>query len=219
MKLSWLWLLLAVSLGVNVGILATLAVRGSDSAEAEKESEANPWDARTGPIADRLGLEGEDREVFMQLQRGLMETSQGHREEVERLRREVRKELREDEPDRERMNSLIEDMAEIGTAQERELVETVLATREMLDDEQEEMYMQFLAQMGTRGEGMRPGMQQRFRPGGGQQRMAPGAQQQRMRPGAQRLPAGPQRRPRQAPEQEPAGEEGVEQGEEPPDGG
>jgi len=214
MKLSWLWIVLAVSLGINVGILATLAVQGADEEKgAEEKTAETSLDQRTGPIAERLGLEGEDREKFMQLQRSLLESSQGHREELEAMRREVRKELREDEPDRDRMDSLIDDMAEIGTAQEREYVETVMATREILDDEQQAMYLQFLAQARTRGgEGMRPGMQQQkfrpgaqqqgMRPGAQQQRMRPGAQQQRMRPGAQGRPAGPQQRPAEGQDQE-----------------
>ncbi|MGB5815952.1 MAG: periplasmic heavy metal sensor [Thermoanaerobaculia bacterium] len=218
MKLSWLWIVLAVSLGINVGILATLGVQGSDKEKGteEKTAEAS-LDERTGPIAERLGLEGEDREKFMQLQRGLLESTQGHREELDGMRREVRKELREDEPDRARMERLISDMAEVSAAQEREYVEMVMATREILDDEQQAMYLQFMAQARARGgEGMRPGMQQqRMRPGTGgqQQRMAPGAQQQRMRPGAggqqQRMrpggkgaPGGPQAGPQQGQEQE-----------------
>ena len=223
MKLSWLWIVLAVSLGINVGILATLGVQGADKEkESEKKTGEISPDDRTGPIADRLGLEGEEREKFMQLQRGLVESSQGHREELEKMRREVRKELREDEPDRDRMDSLIADMAEISAAQEREYVETVMTTREILDDEQQGVYLQFLAQARARGgEGGRPGtQQQRFRPGGQQQRMAPGAQQQRMapgaqqqrmrpgaqqqrmRPGAQGAPAGPQESPQQSQDQE-----------------
>jgi hypothetical protein len=223
MKLSWLWIALAVSLGINVGILGTLAVQGSDKGKGAEEKSAEPsLDDRTGPIADRLGLEGEEREKFMQLQRSLLESTQGHREELEKMRREVRKELREDEPDRDRMDRLIGDMAEVSAAQEREYVETVMATREILEDEQQAMYLQFLAQARARGgEGGRPGaQQQRFRPGGQQQRMAPGAQQQRMapgaqqqrmrpgaqqqrmRPGAQGAPAGPQESPQQSQDQE-----------------
>ena len=214
MKLSWLWIALAVSLGINVGILGTLAVQGSDKGKGAEEKTAKPSpDDRTGPIADRLGLEGEEREKFMQLQRGLVESSQGHREELDGMRREVRKELREDEPDRDRMDSLIGDMAEISAAQEREYVETVMATREILDDEQQAMYLQFLAQARARGgEGMRPGgqqqrmrpggQQQQMRPGAQQQRMRPGAQQQRMRPGAQGRPDGPQQRPAESQDQE-----------------
>ena len=219
MNLKWLWIVLAVSLGINVGILATLAVQGSrDDKGAEKADEPTLSD-RTGPIADRLGLEGEDREKFMQLQRGLMESAQGNREELEGMRREVRKELREEDPDRERIDRLIDDMAEVSAVQEREFVETVMATREILDDEQQAMYMQFLAQLRARsGEGMRPGMQQQrfrpgaqqqgMRPGGQQQRMRPGAQQQRMRPGAQGAPGTPQQQPQQGQDQQADGPEG-----------
>jgi hypothetical protein len=223
MKLMWLWIVLAVSLGINVGILATLGVQGADKEkDSEKKAGEISPDERTGPIADRLGLEGEDREKFMQLQRSLLESSKGHREELEKMRREVRKELREDEPDRDRMDSLIIDMAEISAAQEREYVETVMATREILDDEQQATYLKFLAQTRARGgEGMRPGMQQQrfrpgaqqqgtrpgaqqqgMRPGAQQQRMRPGAQQQRMRPGAQGRPAGPQQGPAESQDQE-----------------
>lgn len=213
MNLKWLWIVLAVSLGINVGILATLAVQGSDKEKGTEEKSKQPsLDERTGPIADRLGLEGEDREKFMQLQRGLLESSQGNREELEGMRREVRKELQKDEPDRARIDRLIADMAEVSAAQEREYVETVMASREILDDEQQALYMQFLAQARARSAaGGRPGMQQqRMRPGAQQQRMAPGAQQQRMRPGAQQqrmrpggqaAPGGQQASPQQGQDQ------------------
>ena len=204
MNLKWLWIVLAVSLGINVGILATLAVQGADKGTEEKSKQPS-LDERTGPIADRLGLEGEDREKFIQLQRGLLESSQGNREELDGMRREVRRELREDEPDRARIDRLIADMAEVSAAQEREYVETVMASREILDDEQQALYMQFLAQAQARSAaGGRPGMQQqRMRPGAQQQRMAPGAGQQRMRPGAQqqRMRPGAQGAPQQSPQQ------------------
>jgi hypothetical protein len=230
MKLSWLWIALAVSLGINVGILGTLAVQGADKGKGAEEKTAQPsLDDRTGPIADRLGLEGADREKFMQLQRGLMESAQGHREELDGMRREVRKELREDDPDRARMDRLIDDMAEVSAAQEREFVEMMMATREILNDEQQAMYLQFLAQARTRsGEGMRPGMQQqRFAPGGQQQQMRPGAQQQRMRPGGQQqrmrpggqgAPGGPQTRPQQGQDQQGEGPDGEDPDGEGPDG-
>jgi hypothetical protein len=112
------------------------------------------------------------------------------------------------------MDSLIGDMAEVSAAQEREYVEMVMATREILDDEQQAVYLQFLAQARARSAaGGRPGMQQqRMRPGAGgqQQRMAPGAQQQRMRPGGQQqrmrpggqgAPGEPQANPQQGQDQ------------------
>ena len=230
MKTSWLWILLAVSLGINVGILGTLAVQGSDKDKGSEEKSSTPsLDDRTGPIADRLGLEGDDREKFVQLQRGLLESTQGHREEIENMRREVQTELREDEPDRARIDRLIADMSEISAAQEREYVETVIATREILDDEQQAMYQQFLAQARARsGAGGRPGtQQQRFRPGAQQQRMAPGAGQQRMRPGAQQqrirpggqgAPGGPQASPQQGQDQQGEGPDGEDPDGEDPDG-
>lgn len=230
MKLSWLWIALAVSLGINVGVLGTLAVQGSDKEKGTEEKSAErSLDERTGPIAERLGLEGEDREKFMQLQRGMLESSQGHRDELDGMRREVRKELREDDPDRARMDRLIGDMAEVSSAQEREYVEMVMATRELLDDEQQAMYLQFLAQARARGgEGMRPGgQQQRMRPGGQQQQMRPGAQQQRMRPGGQQqrmrpggqgAPAGPQTGPQQGQDQQGEGPDGEGSDGEGPDG-
>ena len=195
MKRSWIWIALAASLGINVGILATLAVQGVQEEEPARERSREPSpEARTGPIADRLGLEGKSREQFMKLQQSLFEGMQGHREELDSLRQEVSKELQGADPKPERLDRLIEDMATVNSSMEQEFVETVLATRELLDEDQEKMYVQFLARMrgqgGQRGRQMSPQQQQMMR----QQQMSPQQQQkmrqQQMQPGMQNRPQG-----------------------------
>ena len=119
---------------------------------------------------------------------------QGHREELDSLRQEVSKELQGADPKPERLDRLIEDMATVNSSMEQEFVETVLATRELLDEDQEKMYVQFLARMrgqgGQRGRQMSPQQQQMMR----QQQMSPQQQQkmrqQQMQPGMQNRPQG-----------------------------
>ena len=153
MKPIWLWIALLLSVGVNLGVLATIGTH--------RLREPAPWDRgprEEGPpiglAADRLGLEGENRDAFIQIQTDFFQRMKESREELEILRLELRRELTSETPDRAVVNGLIEEMGQAYSRLDRVFVDNVLKSREILDPEQEGRYLEFLERLHQRG---RPG--------------------------------------------------------------
>lgn len=129
---------------------------------------------RPGPpldrLADHLGLEGETRRRFLELQRRLFEVQIESRLRRGRLGREMRRELLAAEPDRGRIESLIEQMGETYVEAEKATAEAILETRRLLTPQQQRQYLHVLERLrgggpgGPGGEGRRPGPGQRRRP-------------------------------------------------------
>lgn len=198
MSRRWLGLALLLSVGVNLGILATLAVErlrdgsgppapaaeavgsvealpGAD-AEAGRGSEPGGEDPPGAPadpsgrapvppevghrleiLADRMGLDGEERRKFLEIQRRFFRDTFHHRQELLLRQRALRRELVAARPDRDRVAEALERLAEARDALDRSMVETVLASRELLDPAQEREYLRFVGRMRAAGEGRRPG--------------------------------------------------------------
>lgn len=202
MSRRWLGLALLLSVGVNVGILATLAVErlrdGAAPAEVEAPAEPSelpeeepggplgpeePADAATGAdpwagpgegpgrgagpprlaeverrleiLADRLGLAGEERGRFLEIQRRFFRETFRHRQEVFLHQRALRQELISAHPDRARVEETLERLSAARDVLDRELVETVLESRELLGPAQEAEYLRFVARLRAAGEGGR----------------------------------------------------------------
>ena len=106
---------------------------------------------------EELGLEGEDREAFLALQRRFfLSTSKGRRD-AHRLQGELRAQLMAAEPDRAEVDRLQGELAAAHAALERAFVENLLDTRELLDGEAEQRYMRWMARMHRQGEPRGPG--------------------------------------------------------------
>lgn len=186
MKRWWLWIVLLLSLGVNVGILLTLATgwgegRATVPSAGPEEGAPGRIPRRSGggppggppgalppglregsreprilgDLADRLGLQGEVRDHFLSLQRGFFVRAFESRQQGFRLQEELGRELTAPEPDRERVSRLIDELADTRRALDHELAETVLATRDLLDDRQERDYLVFIRRLRERMD--RPG--------------------------------------------------------------
>jgi Spy/CpxP family protein refolding chaperone len=166
----WLVIALLLSVGVNVGILATLATRRLDRPERQpppprEEPAPPPGPEEGGPprasrLADRLGLEGEPRSRFLSLQQQFFEQTVRIRLHMAETQREVRRELMSPEPDRQKIDALLKDSARDFLDLEQALAKNVVATREILDPEQEEEYLRLIARLrplGAEGFGPRPG--------------------------------------------------------------
>lgn len=177
MKRWWLWIVLLLSLGVNAGILATLALSGraipgsSDRPGTDPETDRRtdrerPW-RPDGPLggpsgnahgearildrlADRLDLEGEERERFLDLQRSFFRQAFQARLQAQRLQRELGRELTAPKPDRGRIEELIGELTRTRGELDRALAETVLGTREVLDEPQEGRYLAFVQRLRER---------------------------------------------------------------------
>lgn len=217
MTRRWLVIALLLSVGVNVGILATLAVerfRGgagpSDGAAAPAESgagdpaapvegtgsatgafpetgagpgpgrRAGPFPGRGGPpgagpfseppegvrreierrldaLADRLDLQGDERREFLELQRRFFRETFLQRQQVAAHQRALRLELTAPEPDRERLSEIVDDLETARRSLDRALVDSVVASRELLAPAQEREYLRFLGRLRAAGEGPRGG--------------------------------------------------------------
>ena len=146
---------LLLSVGINVGILSVLAVHRLRPARPPRlELPARPG-PRLAALADRMGLEGERRERFLELQLRLLQRTRENQARLTMLRRELRRELVAPEPDPERARRLA---AALGTAYqtlEGDLARAVLETRELLDGREERLYLDFVARL--RADRLAPG--------------------------------------------------------------
>ncbi len=147
-------LALLLSLGVNIGILATLAVRHGRPPERPGPEEPPPppgtaegTPLRVARLADRLGLEGEPRRRFMQLQGSFFAETVRLRTEHEETLRELRRELTAPEPDRRRIDELTRASARTHLALQQAMVRNVLASREILDPEQERIFLDIISHL------------------------------------------------------------------------
>jgi len=160
-------LALLLSVGVNIGILATLAVRRGgalnrpDRPHPEKPGPmAEEPPLRATRLADRLGLEGEQRRRFLRLQgRFFAETVRLRTEQAE-VFRELRRELAAPEPDRQKIEELTRASARAHLALQQAMVKNVTATREILDPDQERLFLDIVSRLPPPGLG---GPQQRPR--------------------------------------------------------
>lgn len=148
MKRGWLWAVLLLSLGVNIGILSTIGVSrlraGSRLEELRAQGFRPPPFAR---LADHLRLEGEQRERFLVIQQELFETTRRGRHRLEEVRTLLRREVMADDPDRERIQDLLRESAEVSRALESAMIESVLATREILDPGQQRRYFRVMERL------------------------------------------------------------------------
>ena len=146
MKRAWVWVALVLSLGVNIGVLATIGLsrmRVKDRWE-QPRPEGRPDMSR---FADHLRLRGEERERFIEIQRRLFETAREQRRELEFVRAELRSEFGASEPDQERIDELLRRSSEVYETLDRAFVASILDSREILTPEQQERYFHILTRM------------------------------------------------------------------------
>jgi len=161
MKRWWLVIVLLLSVGLNVGILAAIAARRAHPGPREPEM-ANPANdplsnnplPRLPRFADRLGLEGEERRKFLDIQWSLFQETSRLRLRMGEVHRDLRRELTRSQPDRRRVDALLSESARIYGALERALVSNVLATRELLGPEKEREYLELVGKLRVPGPGV-----------------------------------------------------------------
>ncbi len=166
MKRWWLVIALLLSVGINAGILVTLAlqkrspdrtaaggVAGRSVVTADPVGSADdplPRDARPPVIrrmADELGLEGDRRAAFTEIQRTFFEQTLAARARMARLQREIRAEVTSEDPDRDALDRRLVELSAAHTDLERAFVTNLLDSRELLDGDQERRFMHFLRRM------------------------------------------------------------------------
>ena len=160
MRRNWLFLALLLSVGVNCGLVGMGIMRhrmlaGADRPDRSERAERPPG-SQGARLADRLELEGEERERFLGLQRQLAERVLAGRRRIDDSRRELRRELTSPDPDRDRVEALLDGIGREQDALDRALVDNVFAARELLDGESERQYLRFVERFGGAFAGGRP---------------------------------------------------------------
>jgi hypothetical protein len=155
----WLVIALLLSVGINVGLLAAVAVRRLDSRGAmDRGRPGPPPDAGGGDalsrvvrLADHLGLEGEPRRRFIDLQARFFQDTLRLRLDMGEVHRELRRELVSRNPDPKQVDRLTRESARIHLALEQATTKNVLTTRETLDPRQERQYLRILSRLRPAG--------------------------------------------------------------------
>lgn len=176
MKRWWLVIALLLSLGLNLGVFAALVARRAarpdrprpDAGAAMTNPGGNPI-PRLPRLADRLALEGEERRRFLELQWKLFEESSRLRLQLGEVHREVKREMVRDQPDRQRIERLLQESSRVYLNLERSLARNILATRELLGEEEERQYLALIGRIGIpmspgAGPDVAPGPRQRPNP-------------------------------------------------------
>lgn len=181
MRRWWLVIALLLSLGLNLGILAAVAARRGGGPPRPRP--AGPEMANPGPggdplprlprLADRLGLEGEQRRKFLDIQWNLYQETSRLRLQLGEVHREVRREATREQPDRRKIDQLLNESARIYLALERTLVKNVLASRDLLGPNKEKEYLELVGRLRVPNPGGGMGMQEQGEPRGpmGRRRM------------------------------------------------
>jgi hypothetical protein len=157
MRRWWLVIALLLSVGLNVGILAALgarraamaglrAARPQTAQEAANATNKDPV-PRLTRLADRLKLEGEPRRKFIDIQWNLYQETTRQRLQLNEIHRDLRRELIRPQPDRQRVEGLLNESARIYLALERSLVNNVFATRDLLGPEKEDEYLKIVGRL------------------------------------------------------------------------
>jgi hypothetical protein len=150
---------LLASLGLNLGLLGTqIARRWAPAGDGPRG--ANPGER----LADRLDLAGETRERFLAIQRRMVLAIRDERRALAEARRALREELVARRPDRELVAGRIDEIARRQRAIDQAVAESVLASRDLLDARQLDLYLRFVERFtppSRAGERLR----ERFAPG------------------------------------------------------
>lgn len=146
MRRWWLAIALLLSLGVNVGLVAAVAIQ-------RLRPPVPPLPVRPDGgagiqrLADHLGLEGERRLRFVELQGELFLRTQAGRQSMNRIHRQLREELTRREPDRQRVEAILDESARTYAEMERAMAEVILETRELLTPRQQRQYLRVIGRL------------------------------------------------------------------------
>ena len=163
MNKKWLvMLLLMLSVGINIGLLAGRWTKGKAEkpvaegpAGSPEQSVAGPDGERLPPrlqrsmrrMADELELSGEKRKAFSALQRDFFRRSMVGRQRLRTARSELRKELTAPTPDRARAEHWVREMGEAQVDLENAFVANFFQTRDLVEPGQEEKLRRLMARI------------------------------------------------------------------------
>ncbi|MEM7349785.1 MAG: periplasmic heavy metal sensor [Acidobacteriota bacterium] len=151
MRRWWLLIALLLSLGLNLGMLASRALQQREANRNPIVEDSDRTDSRVPRVvyrmADDLRLTGAQRDEFVEIQRTFFDQTIDARGRMAYFQSEVRREITSDSPDREALDEILDGLSLAHSDLERAFVTNLLDTRELLDDEQEKRYRHFLRRM------------------------------------------------------------------------
>lgn len=153
MRRWWLVIALLLSVGVNLGILATLVSQGRLARRAAPVASPTSWVAEgdvpayVHRMADELELEGERRTRFVDVHRMFTRTVVHERQRLGRAQQRFRRALTARRPDRTAVEAHLQTMIEAQAALERALVACVLDSRALLEPREERRFMVMMARV------------------------------------------------------------------------
>lgn len=151
MRRSWLVVALLASLGLNLGLVGVQIARARAIARWTGDR-GDPGGPDPGArLADRLSLQGGERERFLRLQQRLAEAVREERGQIGRLRHQLRAELIAQQPDRQRIDSLLADVAAHQVALDRAFADSVLESRQQLSGRALDAYLRFVERFAQPG--------------------------------------------------------------------
>ncbi len=152
MKQWWLAIALVLSIGTNIGVLTMLAIfHPRPNPQQQPVRPGNPGQLHL--LADRLGLQAEVRQRFLERQRRLLRETGVPRKRIGEIRLALRAELISARPNRERIELLTREAADTFMQLERMLTDCVLETRALLPPEAETRYVELLSHLKIEGPG------------------------------------------------------------------
>lgn len=140
-----LWIVLLLSLGLNLGLAGALWVRTGWRPGKVLPPADRPLRQAGLLLADRIGLEGVARERFLELHERLRKEAAREARALFELRQRLREELSAEQSSRDLALELVDQIAAHQAALERLLVEHVFAVRGTLSPSQLKVYQRWLS--------------------------------------------------------------------------
>lgn len=172
MRRWWLVLLLLLSVGLNLGLLAQrgraerrerqarIEARGAQHGErGERGERGGPTpllDRLLERMVQRVGVEGDDKEKFVALQKDFFTRTLGIRERLRQSQKALRENLRAENPDRQLADRQLAELAAAQQEIEKAFVDNFFASSQMLDPGQRQRYREWIGEL-RRARWDRPG--------------------------------------------------------------
>lgn len=156
MRRWWLVIVVVLSLGVNIGVLSSLAANrmGVVASPSPQPAVQRPVARdRLNLLCDHLGLSGEVRERFIERQRRFLRETDAARKHLNELRRAMRSELTAPKPNRQLIDQLDHEAADVFFSLEQALTDNVFESRALLPPAAEARYVEIVSRLQLEGPG------------------------------------------------------------------
>lgn len=134
----WKWLL-AVSLSINLGVIATIVLK-----QIRTSPEITTTAEKQVSLPDRLQLTQEQRQRWLEIERTFLADIAANWRDIRVQREALVRQIFSAQPDRAKIDAQQAKIAALQDAQQRRVVTQLLAERELLDERQRVALMELL---------------------------------------------------------------------------